>query len=116
MSGVIVWVCPRCKTAYTTYPWWCVVCPRHARATSKPGGSILPNTAQPPAVALGRPRQDRYRVASGSPLGGYYDLTAGGDVTCTCPGFESRGMCRHASELKAALAAGGPLPPGYTPG
>ena len=37
----------------------------------------------------------------------------GGDVSCTCPGFEYRGACSHARELKAALTSGRPLPKGY---
>jgi hypothetical protein len=28
------------------------------------------------------------------------------DVTCYCPGFEYRGACRHATDLKRALTAG----------
>jgi hypothetical protein len=28
------------------------------------------------------------------------------DVTCSCPGFEYRGACRHATDLKRALKAG----------
>ena len=32
------------------------------------------------------------------------------DVTCSCPGFGYRGQCRHARDVKAALAAGAPVP------
>ena len=43
-----------------------------------------------------------------------YELTIDGtDVTCNCPGFEYRGQCRHARDLKTALAAGEPAPQGY---
>jgi len=33
-------------------------------------------------------------------------------VTCTCPGFEYRGACRHSRSLKEALATNGDLPDG----
>jgi hypothetical protein len=36
------------------------------------------------------------------------------DVTCSCPGFEYRGQCRHARDIKAALASGQPVPVRYT--
>jgi hypothetical protein len=35
------------------------------------------------------------------------------DVTCSCPGFGYRGQCRHARDVKAALAAGAPVPAQY---
>jgi hypothetical protein len=35
-------------------------------------------------------------------------------VTCSCPGFEYRGQCRHARDVKAALAEGKPVPGQYT--
>ena len=37
----------------------------------------------------------------------------GADVVCSCPGFEYRGQCRHARDVKAALASGKPAPAGY---
>jgi SWI/SNF-related matrix-associated actin-dependent regulator 1 of chromatin subfamily A len=56
----------------------------------------------------------RYRIASSSQPGVGYDIVAdGADVTCSCPGFEYRGQCRHARDVKAALAAGKPMPAGY---
>jgi SWI/SNF-related matrix-associated actin-dependent regulator 1 of chromatin subfamily A len=67
------------------------------------------------AGALSGPRSERYRAESSSRPGEFYELTvAGGDVICNCPGFEYRGMCRHARDLKCALAAGGQLPAGYS--
>jgi SNF2 family DNA or RNA helicase len=57
---------------------------------------------------------ERYRFASTSHAGVEYELTIdGADVICNCPGFEYRGQCRHARDLKAALAAGLPAPDGY---
>jgi hypothetical protein len=56
----------------------------------------------------------RYRVASGSQAGVAYDISAtDADVTCSCPGFEYRGQCRHAREVKTLLEAGRPLPVCY---
>jgi len=43
-----------------------------------------------------------------------YVITADGtDVTCTCPGFEYRGQCCHARDVKAALATGKPVAATY---
>jgi SWI/SNF-related matrix-associated actin-dependent regulator 1 of chromatin subfamily A len=67
------------------------------------------------AEALRGPRSERYRAASSSRPGEFYVLTvASGDVSCTCPGFEYRGMCRHARDLKTALTAGHNLPAGFS--
>jgi len=66
------------------------------------------------ARVLSGPATQRYRASSSSKPGKFYVLDVdGGDVTCTCPGFEYRGACSHARELKAALTAGRPLPKGY---
>jgi SWI/SNF-related matrix-associated actin-dependent regulator 1 of chromatin subfamily A len=54
----------------------------------------------------------RYRCASRSGSGFYSLHVVGGDVRCSCPGFEYRGQCSHARGLKAALAAGEALPDG----
>ena len=40
----------------------------------------------------------------------YEIVAADADVTCTCPGFEYRGQCRHARDVKAALASGQNVP------
>jgi SWI/SNF-related matrix-associated actin-dependent regulator 1 of chromatin subfamily A len=66
------------------------------------------------AKALTRPQVERYRFASTSHPGVEYEVTIdGADVTCTCRGFEYRGQCRHARDVKAALGAGMAVPDGY---
>ncbi len=59
----------------------------------------------------------RWRIASNSrPHVSYLlECDATGDVTCSCPGFQYRGQCSHARELKARLVEGGPLPAEYRP-
>jgi SWI/SNF-related matrix-associated actin-dependent regulator 1 of chromatin subfamily A len=66
------------------------------------------------AKALSGPSVERYRYASASHPGVEYEITVdGADVACACPGFEYRGQCRHARDVKAAIAAGKPAPAGY---
>jgi hypothetical protein len=66
------------------------------------------------ARVLSGPPMNRYRVASASRPGEHYIITTdGADVTCSCPAFEYRGQCRHARDLKAALAAGKAVPAAY---
>jgi SWI/SNF-related matrix-associated actin-dependent regulator of chromatin subfamily A-like protein 1 len=66
------------------------------------------------ARALSGPAVERYRYASASHPGVEYEITVdGADVACTCPGFEYRGQCRHARDVKAAIAAGKSVPAGY---
>ena len=66
------------------------------------------------AKALSGTAAERYRFASASHPGVDYEITVhGADVVCSCPGFEYRGQCRHARDIKAALAAGQPMPAGY---
>jgi hypothetical protein len=64
-------------------------------------------------VLSGSPAK-RFRIASTSHKGLDYEiLVADADVTCTCPGFEYRGQCRHARDVKAALASGQDVPASY---
>ena len=68
------------------------------------------------ARALTGPPAIRYRFASTSHPDVEYELAVdGADVTCSCPGFEYRGQCRHARDLKAAVASGQEAPAGYRP-
>jgi SWI/SNF-related matrix-associated actin-dependent regulator of chromatin subfamily A-like protein 1 len=68
------------------------------------------------ARALTGPPVERYRFASTTQPGLEYELTIdGADVICNCRGFEYRGQCRHARDLKTALAEGQPVPEGYRP-
>jgi SWI/SNF-related matrix-associated actin-dependent regulator of chromatin subfamily A-like protein 1 len=63
---------------------------------------------------LSGPSSRRFRIASTSHHGVDYEVTVvGADVTCSCPGFEYRGQCRHARDIKAVLASGEPAPPQY---
>lgn len=56
----------------------------------------------------------RYRIESSSQTGVVYHIVADGtDVTCSCAGFEYRGQCRHARDIKSALATGKAVPPQY---
>jgi SWI/SNF-related matrix-associated actin-dependent regulator 1 of chromatin subfamily A len=64
-------------------------------------------------VLSGSPTK-RFRIASTSHTGLEYEIVvADADVTCTCPGFEYRGQCRHARDVKAALASGQSVPAPY---
>ncbi len=66
---------------------------------------------------LSGPTARRFRISSASHLGVDYEIVAvDADVTCSCPGFEYRGQCRHARDVKAALAAGQPVPAPYVEG
>ena len=57
----------------------------------------------------------RFRAASSAGGGRFYELVlTGSDLTCSCPGFEYRGRCRHARELREGLDAGNRPPKGIT--
>jgi SWI/SNF-related matrix-associated actin-dependent regulator 1 of chromatin subfamily A len=64
---------------------------------------------------LSGPSARRFRISSASHKGIDYEIVViDADVTCSCPGFEYRGQCRHARDVKAALATGEAVPAGYT--
>ena len=66
------------------------------------------------ARVLAGPSAQRFRIASSSKPGSHYTIdAAGGDVTCSCPGFEHRGQCHHVRDVKTALASGIAPPPDY---
>ena len=63
---------------------------------------------------LSGPTARRFRIKSTSHQGLEYEIVAiDADVTCSCPGFEYRGQCRHARDVKAALATGRAVPAAY---
>ena len=67
------------------------------------------------AKVLSGPSARRFRIPSTSHKGVDYEVVVvDADVTCSCPGFEYRGQCRHARDVKAALAAGQSVPARYT--
>jgi SWI/SNF-related matrix-associated actin-dependent regulator 1 of chromatin subfamily A len=64
---------------------------------------------------LSGPSARRFRISSTSHKDLDYEIVVvDADVTCSCPGFEYRGQCRHARDVKAALAEGKPVPGQYT--
>jgi SWI/SNF-related matrix-associated actin-dependent regulator 1 of chromatin subfamily A len=63
---------------------------------------------------LAGPSVRRFRISSTSHDGVQHEVVVmDADVTCSCPGFGYRGQCRHARDVKAALAAGAPVPDQY---
>jgi len=63
---------------------------------------------------LSGPSARRFSISSTSHKGVDYEITVvDADVTCSCPGFEYRGQCRHARDVKSALALGQPVPAPY---
>jgi SNF2 family DNA or RNA helicase len=64
---------------------------------------------------LSGPSARRFRISSSSHTGVDYEVVVvDADVTCSCPGFEYRGQCRHARDVKTAIASGEPVPARYT--
>ena len=92
-----------------------------AGASGPAARALDPSLARKALLALARalkgPEVTKYRVASSSSPGACYTLAVsdGQDVECSCPGFEYRGACRHARDLKQALARGAGAPAGYEP-
>ena len=63
---------------------------------------------------LSGPSARHFRIASTSHKGVEYEIVAvDADVTCSCPGFEYRGQCKHARDVKTALATGKAVPAPY---
>ena len=88
----------------------------NAPARTREETEALKRALEALARALTGPSVERYRFASTTQPGVEYELTIdGADVICNCRGFEYRGQCRHARDLKAALAGGQPVPDGYRP-
>ena len=79
---------------------------------------IIPEEAIEALIhVLSGPQKVKYQVESRSKSrkGTFYEITADGtDLMCSCVGFEYRGMCSHARDLKKALESGGSLPVGVT--
>jgi hypothetical protein len=66
------------------------------------------------ARVLSGPTIAQYRVESSSKPGSFYELELdGNDVSCSCRGFQFRGICQHSRALKAALVEGDDLPKGF---
>jgi hypothetical protein len=87
---------------------------RPAAARSEREIQALTRALEGLVKVLSGPSSRRFRIASTSHQGVEYEIVVvDADVTCSCPGFEYRGQCRHARDVKAALAAGRPVPARY---
>lgn len=63
------------------------------------------------AAVLAGPEAEVYTVASTSDPSTVHRLEVeGADIACDCKGFSYRGMCKHARELKNAIATGSAIP------
>ena len=88
---------------------------RPAKFRGEPETRALARALEALVKVLSGPSARRFRISSASHEGVDYEIVAvDADVTCSCPGFEYRGQCRHARDVKAALAAGEPIPERYT--
>ncbi len=87
------------------------------RPSSAPQAEGIEEAIRLLAEVLAGSRVRRWRVPSSSKPGVSYllECDSAGDVTCTCPGFQYRGQCSHARNLKARLVKGEPLPEEYRP-
>jgi SNF2 family DNA or RNA helicase len=88
--------------------------PRHAGARGERELQALARALEGLVKVLAGPSARRFRIASTSHKGMEYEIAAvDSDVTCSCPGFEYRGQCRHARDVKAALASAEQVPAEY---
>jgi SNF2 family DNA or RNA helicase len=88
--------------------------PRPAAVSGAREVQALARALEALAKVLSGPSSRRFRISSASHKGVDYEVVVvDADVTCSCPGFEYRGQCRHARDVKAAIAAGEPLPERY---
>jgi SWI/SNF-related matrix-associated actin-dependent regulator 1 of chromatin subfamily A len=75
----------------------------------------LARALQSLSTILAGPSVRKFRISSTSHDGVEHEIVVmDADVTCSCPGFGYRGQCRHARDVKAALAAGAPVPDQYS--
>jgi hypothetical protein len=93
--------------------------PGEPKRPAAPGGErevrALARALESLVKVLTGPSARRFRISSASHQGVDHEIVVvDADVTCSCPGFEYRGQCRHARDVKAALAKGEPVPAGYT--
>ena len=87
---------------------------RPAAARSTREVEALARALEGLARVLAGPTVRRFRIPSRSGSGVEHEIVVmDSDVTCSCPGFGYRGQCRHAREVKAALAAGAEIPASY---
>jgi hypothetical protein len=87
---------------------------RPETARSEPELQALVRALEGLVKVLSGPSARRFRIRSTSHDGVEHEVVAvDADVTCSCAGFEYRGQCRHARDVKAALAAGKAVPAPY---
>ena len=82
--------------------------PRKPATTSQPATTDHPtSTASEQAEVSQKPAITRYQLVSSSRKDVVYTLevNATGNVKCSCPGFDHRGKCSHATAPAKATAA-----------
>ena len=67
--------------------------------------ALTPEMLRSLAQAITGPQVRQFEFPSSrDPSTKYVVSVSGGDVDCTCPGFQYRGTCRHVIEVKKKLA------------
>ena len=67
--------------------------------------ALTPEILRSLAQAITGPQVRQFEFASSrDPSTKYVVSVSGGDIDCTCPGFQYRGTCRHVLEVKNKLA------------